>query len=40
MSDVEQQAKKFRTVGVRPEQQEQTTNVKRVPFYNWLEERD
>ncbi|MFJ7933477.1 DnaD domain-containing protein [Sporosarcina sp. NPDC096371] len=42
MSDVERQTKSFRTVGVRPTQQQQqkTVSVKRVPFYNWLEERD
>ena len=32
---------RFRTVGIRPtQQQEKTVSVKRVPFYNWLEERD
>ncbi len=41
LSDVERQTKSFRTVGVRPTQQQQKTDsVKRVPFYNWLEERD
>lgn len=40
MADVERQAKKFRTVGIRPAEQEKTVTVKRVPFYNWLEERD
>lgn len=40
LSDVEKQAKKFRTVGARPAQQDQVATVKRVPFYNWLEERD
>ena len=41
MSDVERQTKSFRTVGIRPTQQQQkTVSVKRVPFYNWLEERD
>lgn len=41
MSDVERQTKSFRTVGIRPAQQQQkTVSVKRVPFYNWLEERD
>ena len=41
LSDVERQTKSFRTVGIRPTQQQQkTVTVKRVPFYNWLEERD
>jgi len=41
LSDVERQTKSFRTVGTRPSQQpEKTVSVKRVPFYNWLEERD
>lgn len=40
MADVERQAKKFRTTGVRPSEQEKTVRVKRVPFYNWLEERE
>ncbi|WP_203246487.1 DnaD domain protein [Sporosarcina beigongshangi] len=41
LSDVERQTKSFRTVGIRPAQQQQkTVSVKRVPFYNWLEERD
>ncbi|NYF24532.1 DnaD domain-containing protein [Sporosarcina sp. JAI121] len=41
LSDVERQTKSFRTVGTRPSQQsEKTVTVKRVPFYNWLEERD
>ena len=40
LSDVEKQAKKFRTIGTRPTQEDQSNNVKRVPFYNWLEERD
>ena len=41
LSDVERQTKSFRTVGIRPsQQQEKTVSVKRVPFYNWLEERD
>lgn len=40
LADVERQTKKFRTVGVRPSQQEKTVKVKRVPFYNWLEERE
>ncbi len=40
LADVERQTKKFRTVGIRPGQQEKTVQVKRVPFYNWLEERD
>ncbi len=40
MADVERHAKSFRTVGIRPTEQEKTVKVKRVPFYNWLEERD
>lgn len=40
LADVEKQAKKFRTVGARPAQQDKVATVKRVPFYNWLEERD
>lgn len=40
LSDVERHTKKFRTVGIRPTQQDKTVKVKRVPFYNWLEERD
>ena len=40
ISDVEKQTKKFRTVGIRPTQTDKTVKVKRVPFYNWLEERD
>jgi DNA replication protein len=41
MADVEEQTKSFRTVGIRPAQQQQKSDpVKRVPFYNWLEERD
>ena len=39
LADVERQTKSFRTVGPRSEQQK-TVSVKRVPFYNWLEERD
>ena len=37
LSDVERQV--IPTVG-RPSQQQKTVSVKRVPFYNWLEERD
>jgi DNA replication protein len=40
IADVEKQTKKFRTVGIRPTQTDKTVKVKRVPFYNWLEERD
>ncbi len=40
IKDVEKQTKKFRTVGNRPTQTDKTVKVKRVPFYNWLEERD
>lgn len=40
LAQVENQTKKFRTVGIRPAQQEKVVKVKRVPFYNWLEERD
>jgi DNA replication protein len=40
LSDVERQTKSFRTIGIRTKQQEETEKVKRVPFYNWLEERD
>ncbi|MCG7333852.1 DnaD domain-containing protein [Sporosarcina sp. ACRSM] len=41
LADVERQTKSFRTIGPRPDQpQQRTVSVKRVPFYNWLEERD
>lgn len=40
LADVERHAKKFRTTGMRAVQQNETVKVKRVPFYNWLEERD
>lgn len=41
LADVERQTKSFRTAGPRPGQPHQkTVSVKRVPFYNWLEERD
>ena len=40
IKDVEKQTKKFRTVGNRPTQTDKTVKVKRVPFYNWFEERD
>ena len=41
LAQVESHSKKFRSVGVRPaHQQDSAATVKRVPFYNWLEERD
>ncbi|MFS0576768.1 DnaD domain-containing protein [Sporosarcina sp. 179-K 3D1 HS] len=41
LADVERQTKSFRTVsGTRPPQFQQKIQVKRVPFYNWLEERE
>lgn len=40
LADVEQHAQKFRTATIRNQQQEGTVKVKRVPFYNWLEERE
>lgn len=40
MADVEKHAKNFRTVGIRPTEQARTVKVKRVPFYDWLEERE
>lgn len=41
MADVERQAKKFRRAENRPVvQKEETNGVKKVPFYNWLEERE
>ncbi len=40
MSDVEKQTKSFRTIGVKTGTQLDTNPVKRVPFYNWLEERE
>ena len=40
IAQVNSQTKKFRTVGIRPSQQDKTAAVKHVPFYNWLEERD
>ena len=39
LADVENQTKTFRTAIIRPMQKEQKT-VKKVPFYNWLEERE
>ncbi|WP_432359015.1 DnaD domain protein [Sporosarcina sp. UB5] len=39
LSDVEKQSKSFRTSMTRPVQQKETV-VKKVPFYNWLEERE
>ncbi|MDN4608708.1 DnaD domain-containing protein [Sporosarcina highlanderae] len=39
LSDVEKQSKTFRTAIVRPAQK-QDSSVKKVPFYNWLEERE
>lgn len=41
LADVERQTKSFRTVGgTRSPQFQQQIQVKRVPFYNWLEERE
>ncbi|BAQ10841.1 DNA replication protein dnad [Bacillus sp. OxB-1] len=41
LADVERQTKSFRTVsGTRTPQFQQQIQVKRVPFYNWLEERE
>lgn len=40
LAQVESASKKFRSVGNRPVQQDRLETVKRVPFYNWLEERD
>ncbi|MHA6259665.1 DnaD domain-containing protein [Sporosarcina sp. CAU 1771] len=41
LTQVENQTKKFRSIGKRPNlSQENVVAVKRVPFYNWLEERD
>ncbi len=40
MADVERHAKKFRTATHRPTQTESTPRVTKVPFYNWLEERE
>lgn len=40
MAEVEKHAKSFRAVGIRPNEQEKTVKVKRVPFYDWLEDRD
>ena len=40
IADVEKQTKKFRSVGIRQTETDKTVKVKRVPFYNWLEERD
>lgn len=39
LADVEKQTKTFRTAIVRPMQKEDRA-VKKVPFYNWLEERE
>lgn len=39
LDDVEKQSKTFRTAIVRPVQKEERA-VKKVPFYNWLEERE
>ena len=39
LADVENQTKTFRTAIIRPMQKEEKT-VKKVPFYNWLEERE
>ncbi len=41
LADVEKQTKSFRTIGIRPGQQQQkSVSVKSAPLYNWLEERD
>lgn len=39
LTDVEKQSRTFRTAMIRPVQKQETT-VKKVPFYNWLEERE
>lgn len=40
MADVERHAKRFRTANTGPSQTERTVQIKKVPFYNWLEERE
>jgi DNA replication protein len=40
LNDVEKQTKSFRTSMIRPVQSNKETSVKKVPFYNWLEERE
>ena len=40
LHDVEKQTKSFRTSMIRPVQSNKETVVKKVPFYNWLEERE
>ena len=40
LNDVEKQTKSFRTSMIRPVQSNKETVVKKVPFYNWLEERE
>jgi DNA replication protein len=40
LNDVEKQTKSFRTSMIRPVQSNKETAVKKVPFYNWLEERE
>ena len=32
--------KNLELLAIRPTQTDKTVKVKRVPFYNWLEERD
>ncbi|MCG7343059.1 DnaD domain-containing protein [Sporosarcina sp. ACRSL] len=39
LNDVEKQSKSFRTAIMRPAQNQESV-VKKVPFYNWLEERE
>lgn len=39
LNDVEKQTRSFRTSMMRPVQNQETV-VKKVPFYNWLEERE
>ncbi|WP_153732244.1 DnaD domain-containing protein [Sporosarcina obsidiansis] len=40
LQDVERQTQSFRPVSVAVNHQTANTSVKRVPFYNWLEERE
>ncbi|KXH81992.1 DnaD domain-containing protein [Sporosarcina sp. HYO08] len=40
LQDVEKQTKTFRRAGIRQMDQQKTVSVKRVPFYNWLDERE
>lgn len=40
LNDVEKQTKSFRTSMIRPVHSNKENFVKKVPFYNWLEERE